>query len=223
MRYPVNEIFQSIQGEGYFTGVPAVFVRLQGCPVGCSWCDTRHTWTLDPQLEVTPERLVGRSNCSSSWCKMTPQQILGSIRHLGYSAKHIVLTGGEPCQYDLLPLTIALIDAGFTIQIETSGTFPVEADPGCWVTLSPKIGMKGGFEVLDSVLAMAQEIKHPVAMEKHIQQLDALLARCPQPHNKVICLQPISQQPRATALAVQICIERNWRLSVQMHKYLHLD
>ncbi|VTR58202.1 7-carboxy-7-deazaguanine synthase [Serratia fonticola] len=41
MQYPINEMFQTLQGEGYFTGVPAIFIRLQGCPVGCSWCDTK--------------------------------------------------------------------------------------------------------------------------------------------------------------------------------------
>ena len=44
MQYPINEMFQTLQGEGYFTGVPAIFIRLQGCPVGCAWCDTKHTW-----------------------------------------------------------------------------------------------------------------------------------------------------------------------------------
>ncbi len=47
MQYPINEMFQTLQGEGYFTGVPAIFIRLQGCPVGCSWCDTKHTWEKD--------------------------------------------------------------------------------------------------------------------------------------------------------------------------------
>ena len=47
---PINEIFQSIQGEGYFTGQPAIFIRLQGCDVGCSWCDTRHTSVSYTQL-----------------------------------------------------------------------------------------------------------------------------------------------------------------------------
>ena len=40
----INEIFDTIQGEAYFTGTPATFIRLQGCPVGCAWCDTKHTW-----------------------------------------------------------------------------------------------------------------------------------------------------------------------------------
>ncbi len=44
MQYPINEMFQTLQGEGYFTGVPAIFIRLQGCPVGCARCDTKHTW-----------------------------------------------------------------------------------------------------------------------------------------------------------------------------------
>lgn len=43
MQYPINEMFQTLQGEGYFTGVPAIFIRLQGCPVGCARCDTKHT------------------------------------------------------------------------------------------------------------------------------------------------------------------------------------
>lgn len=53
MKYPINEIFQTIQGEGVFTGVPAVFIRLQGCPVGCSWCDTKQTWDKEPAKETT--------------------------------------------------------------------------------------------------------------------------------------------------------------------------
>lgn len=47
MQYPINEMFQTLQGEGYFTGVPAIFIRLQGCPVGCAQCDTKHTGKLE--------------------------------------------------------------------------------------------------------------------------------------------------------------------------------
>ena len=222
-QYPVNEIFQSIQGEGYFTGVPAIFVRLQGCPVGCAWCDTQHTWELAAEKQVAPDRLLGRASSSANWCRMSAEQIVAAIADLGYSARHVVLTGGEPCQYDLLALTRQLLLAGLAVQIETSGTFPIQADAACWVTLSPKIGMRGGFNILDEALFRAQEIKHPVAMEKHIHELDHLLARCPNATEKVIALQPISQQPRATQLAIRVCIERNWRLSVQLHKYLHVD
>lgn len=221
--YPINEIFQSIQGEGYFTGQPAIFIRLQGCDVGCSWCDTRHTWVVDPARKVVSSQILDRSSNSDCWASMTTEQLCKSLRDLGYTARHVVLTGGEPCQYDLRPLSRALLEQGYQVQIETSGTTEILADAGCWVTLSPKIGMKGGYPILDSALLRAQEIKHPVAMEKHIHDLDHLLARCQHGAGKVICLQPISQQRRATELAIRICIERNWRLSVQMHKYLNVD
>ncbi len=50
----VNEIFETIQGEATYTGTPAVFVRLQGCPVGCPWCDTKHTWDVELDKEIQP-------------------------------------------------------------------------------------------------------------------------------------------------------------------------
>ena len=71
MHYPINEIFQTIQGEGVLTGVPAIFVRLQGCPVGCPWCDTRHTWVVDPAREVGSREVLDRSNESDGWSKMS--------------------------------------------------------------------------------------------------------------------------------------------------------
>ena len=72
-------------------------------------------------------------------------------------------------------------------------------------------------------LSRADEIKHPVAMQKHIDALDRLLQGQTLKSDVVICLQPISQRPRATELAMKTCIERNWRLSVQMHKYLNIE
>ena len=83
--------------------------------------------------------------------------------------------------------------------------------------------MRGGFEVLTSALERANEIKHPIAMQKHIDELDALLANVSSLEGKQVCLQPISQQPRATELAVKTCIARNWRLSLQTHKYIGIE
>lgn len=91
-----------------------------------------------------------------------------------------------------------------------------------YVTVSPKINMKGGYPVLKQALVRANEIKHPVATDAHIDELDALLEGI-DTSGKTICLQPISQKPRATELAMKTCIARNWRLSIQTHKYLNID
>ncbi|WP_028864656.1 7-carboxy-7-deazaguanine synthase QueE [Psychromonas aquimarina] len=221
--YKVNELFQTIQGEGFYTGVPAIFVRLQGCDVGCAWCDTKHTWEIDPNKQSALNLLTDRSNESDRWADVSAQDIVDEIKRLGYTAKLVVITGGEPCMADLRELTHLLHEFGFQTQVETSGTYPVLVDACTWVTLSPKVKMRGGKVVLQSALERANEIKHPVGTEKDIEQLDELLSQLKSTRNKTICLQPISQKPKATALCSRVCIERNWRLSVQVHKYLGID
>lgn len=111
----VNEIFYSIQGEGYYSGTPAIFLRFSGCNITCPFCDTaHHTYIL-----------------------MSEEEIVEKIRQ--YPASHVVITGGEPG----LQITSTLIDklheAGKFVQIETNGTLalPTNID---WVTCSPKKG-----------------------------------------------------------------------------------
>ncbi|MCI9606593.1 MAG: radical SAM protein [Muribaculaceae bacterium] len=109
----VNEIFHSLQGEGYFAGVPAVFVRLSGCNLSCPFCDTDHS----PFTEMTEEQIVSAASA--------------------YPTRHIVITGGEPALQLNTRLTDLLHQAGFFIQIETNGT--VELPKGIdWITCSPK-------------------------------------------------------------------------------------
>lgn len=67
MQYPINEMFQTLQGEGYFTGVPAIFIRLQGCPVGCAWCDTKHTWDKLEDREVSLYSILAKTKESDKW------------------------------------------------------------------------------------------------------------------------------------------------------------
>ena len=117
----VNEFFVSLQGEGHFTGTPAFFLRLSGCNLQCSFCDTSH----------------------QSYKEMSEDEIVEEASH--HAPRHIVITGGEPA----LQLTPSLIDklheAGFFIQVETNGTLllPQGID---WVTCSPK-----GSPVLNNV------------------------------------------------------------------------
>lgn len=88
------------------------------------------------------------------------EDLLAVIGRQGYTARHVVITGGEPCIHDLLPLTDLLEKNGFSCQIETSGTHEVRCTPNARVTVSPKLNMRGGYEVLSQALERANEIKH---------------------------------------------------------------
>ncbi len=222
MNYPINEIFQTLQGEGVFTGVPAIFIRLQGCPVGCSWCDTKHTWEKEKDKEATLGDIALKTIDTDRWALANSNELINLMNEKGYTAKHIVITGGEPCIYDLVPLTSELEKQGYQCQIETSGTYPIQCSAQTWVTVSPKVGMKGGLQVLTDSINRANEIKHPVARARDIDDLDSLLARRTVLNTPIVALQPISQKASATKLCIDTCIERNWRLSIQTHKYLHI-
>jgi len=220
--YKINEIFETIQGEASYTGTPSIFVRLQGCPVGCAWCDTKQTWEVNDTYLVSLEQTVEKKADSDLWANASAQQIFELFQQRSYQAKHVVITGGEPCMYDLNPLCDMLHEHGYTTQIETSGTFEILAPEKTWVTVSPKINMRGGYEVLTSAMQRANEIKHPIAMNKHVEELEALFERTGT-RPALVYLQPISQKAKATKLAIEVCKAKNWRLSVQVHKYLGIN
>ncbi|MBP5381556.1 MAG: 7-carboxy-7-deazaguanine synthase QueE [Bacteroidaceae bacterium] len=114
-RLRINEIFCSIQGEGHFTGTPAVFIRTSGCNLHCSFCDTHH---------------------EEGW-EMSVSEIV--IAAASYKPRHVVITGGEPAlQKELSTLVDALHEVGFFVQIETNGTCNIPSSID-WVTCSPKI------------------------------------------------------------------------------------
>lgn len=123
MKLPISEVFESVQGEGKFAGVPSVFVRTSGCNLRCAWCDTPYTsWKPEGQLREVSELVA---------------QIIGGI----WRAKHVVITGGEPM---LFPTAIAhllngLHSYGYTTTIETNGTlWSDEVKPTLW-SVSPKL------------------------------------------------------------------------------------
>ncbi len=109
----VNETFLSLQGEGYFTGTPAFFLRLSGCNLQCPFCDTDH----------------------QSFSEMSEEEIVAEASR--HKPRHIVITGGEPALQLTQSLVGKLHEAGFFVQVETNGTLPLPEGID-WVTCSPK-------------------------------------------------------------------------------------
>ena len=110
----INEIVYSLQGEGRYTGVPAVFVRLAGCNLRCSFCDTEF----------------------ESYTEMTEEEILQRV--LAYPTEHVILTGGEPTLQLTTSLLQLLNERHRLVHIETNGSHPLPEGPIHWVTCSPK-------------------------------------------------------------------------------------
>ena len=219
----VNEVFETIQGEAAWTGMPSVFVRTQFCPVGCPWCDTKHTWAISAISRRSFEEVGQKQTDSDHWAVVSPKELMSTLGRR-FFARHLVLTGGEPMwQDDLGELTDLAIAMGWTVQIETSGTRWTEINHKAWVTLSPKLNMPGGFEVLPDLVRRADEIKMPIGKMQDIDRLrDFLIAHKVDPERKTVWLQPLSQSTKATALCVEQATILGYRLSIQTHKFLGL-
>jgi 7-carboxy-7-deazaguanine synthase len=127
----VNEIFYSLQGEGFHTGTPAVFVRFSGCDLHCPFCDTQH----ETGVMMRDEEIV------SAACR--------------WPATMVVLTGGEPSLWVDEPLLTLLHGAGKYVTIETNGTRPLPAGID-WVTCSPKEGAEVVLEHIDELKVVYQ-------------------------------------------------------------------
>ena len=109
----INEIFYSLQGEGFHTGTPALFIRFSGCNLKCSFCDTKHE--------------------EGEW--MSDEDIVAKAKEC--PAKMVVLTGGEPSLWIDEAFVEKLHQAGKYVCIETNGTHPIP-DSVDWITCSPK-------------------------------------------------------------------------------------
>ena len=191
--YPVNEIFYSLQGEGYYTGTPSVFIRMSGCNLQCAFCDTDH---YHHTMMSAPEIV---------------EQVM-----LHPDAPLIVLTGGEPALHIDNALIKALKLTGKIIAIETNGTLPLP-DGIDWVTLSPKTAFQGGMS-LPCVLTSCNELKvvytgQDLSLYDSIKAQHRFLQPCfiDNPKQRLIGLQ-------ATVEAV--LNNPTWRLSLQTHKVL---
>lgn len=217
----VNEIFASIQGEGYFTGTPAVFVRLQGCSVHCPWCDTKFSWKQGTEEGATVSlEDVFKKRDKPRYCMVSEETLADQIFLKYPEIPLVVITGGEPCeQKGLWDFCCQLREHGYRVQLETSGTAEIDVPWDVYVVVSPKIGMPGGRGVLQKSLCRADELKMVIGTEDDIAVLDALLENC---DPERISLQPLSTGKEATDLCVRTVVERggNYRISLQTHKYM---
>jgi organic radical activating enzyme len=194
---PLMEDFYTIQGEGFYQGTAAYFIRLGGCDVGCVWCDVKESWdaSAHPLVSVT---------------EMTRRAIESG-------AKIVVVTGGEPVMYDLTALTETLKSSGLRTHLETSGAYPITGTWD-WICFSPK-----KFKVPhDSVLEKAHELKVIVYNKSDFAWGEEYAAKV----NKQcqLFLQPEWSKEKEVLPSIIEYVKTNprWQVSLQVHKYMNI-
>lgn len=197
VKIPVVEMFHSIQGEGLHTGKPAFFIRLAGCDVCCTWCDERIAWdeTLFPLLTI--------------------DEIVDNVKKS--NANTVVVTGGEPFRHRLEELTNKLEQMGITRMVETSGTEKITGQ-WSWITMSPKKHQPP----LPENYLKTNELKVVIQKETDFQwaEHNASLVS----NETVLYLQPEWSCFDEIMPKIVQYIKSNpqWRLSVQVHKFLNI-
>ena len=189
----VNEIFYSIQGEGPYTGIPAVFVRLSGCSMGCDFCDTKYAFAEGEMLSI--EQIVQ---------KMTQ-----------YPCRNAIITGGEPSEQNFLPLVHLLKKQNWTLHLETNGAKDIEVGEIDFVVVSPKKYVSA------SMLHKAHAIKLVVGQETDLEDLKNYFQYANA--HTTVCLQPESNLQENIDLCVKIIKQNPFlRLSLQTHKMANI-
>jgi len=196
-KLPVMEDFYTLQGEGFYAGRAAYFIRLAGCDVGCHWCDVKESWDKDahPLVEVS--------------------DIVSKVKESGTG--FAVITGGEPAMYDLTDLTTELKKNGIEIAIETSGAYLIKGNID-WICLSPK-----KFKLpLEENYKKAQELKMIIFNQHDFKWAEELKQKVNK--NCKLYIQP-EWEKSAEMLPMMIeYVKKNteWTLSLQTHKYLNI-
>ena len=191
------ESFYTIQGEGFYQGRAAYFIRLGGCDVGCVWCDVKESWDASKHPQVNIDELVKQ-------VKSTPAEL-------------VVVTGGEPLLHNLTTLTNKLQAAGLQTNIETSGSSPLSGSWD-WICLSPK-----KFKApLPEVVPFANELKIIVFNKTDFKWGEEFAAQV-SPNCKLYLQPEWSKSEEITALIVDyIKANPKWELSLQLHKYINV-
>ena len=194
---PLVEEFFSIQGEGYNTGKAAYFIRLGGCDVGCSWCDSRYSWNPDLHPLVSTEKII--------------ENVMDS------GTDSVVVTGGEPLMWNLDYLCTELKKKNIDTFIETSGAYSLSGKWD-WICLSPKKNMPPVREICDMADELKVIIQERIDFEWAEKYRKMVNDRCR------LFLQP--EWSRFEKIVPEIIeyikAHPEWRISLQIHKYMHI-
>lgn len=193
---PLMEEFYTIQGEGFYKGTAAYFIRVGGCDVGCHWCDVKESWNagLHPPTEI--EQIVENASKYSNT---------------------IVVTGGEPLTWNMTPLTEKLKKQNLQIHIETSGAYDLTGIWD-WICLSPKkIKLPK-----EEIYPLANELKVIVFNQDDFRFAEEQAAKVSE--NCILYLQPEwSKRDKMIPKIVDYVMENpKWKVSLQTHKYLNI-
>ena len=191
------EDFYTIQGEGFYQGHAAYFIRLGGCDVGCVWCDVKESWDAGAHPKISVDEIVRRAKASET-------QI-------------VVITGGEPAMYDLTLLTTSLQREGLRTHIETSGAYPVTGSWD-WVCFSPK-----KFKTSDpSVYQQADELKVIIYNKSDFAWAEEFAGKVNA--DCKLFLQPEWSKEKEVLPQIIEYVKKHptWRISLQVHKYMNI-
>lgn len=193
---PLMEAFYSLQGEGFYKGTAAYFIRLGGCDVGCHWCDVKESWAAEAHPLVPVDTIV-----------------TDALAH----SKTMIITGGEPLMWNLDLLTEKLRAAGARTHIETSGAHPLSGTFD-WICLSPKKIKRPAGDVLQK----ANELKMVIYNNNDFLFAEEMAAQVSP--DCLLYLQP-EWSKRAVAMPKivdYVMAHPQWKASLQMHKYLDI-
>lgn len=189
------ELFYTLQGEGFHTGEAAVFIRIGGCDVGCKWCDVKESW--DPSLH--PLTAI--------------EAIISQVT--AFPSPNVVITGGEPLNYNLDSLCTGLKNLGLKIFLETSGSEKLSGHWD-WICLSPKTNAPP----LPAIFKLANELKVIIETEDDLEYADIYGDQLNE-----TCLRFLQPEWSKRNIITPIIVDYieshpQWKLSVQMHKYI---
>ena len=193
---PLMEAFYSLQGEGFYKGTAAYFIRLGGCDVGCHWCDVKESWEAERHPLVQAQAIADEALAHS---------------------KTIIITGGEPLMWNLNLLTPRLKAGGARTHIETSGAHPLSGEWD-WICLSPKKIKRP----VGDVLRRANELKMVIYNNNDFLFAEEMAAEVNQ--ECLLYLQPEwSKRDKVIPKIVDYVLAHpQWKASLQMHKYLDI-